>query len=349
MTVHAAKGLDSRVVFFAAMDEGGRRQDILAIREDQAKVHMTFTDSVFKENPEKLLWEAKKQEEQKRLFYVVCTRARDGLFLSGVWQQKASGWLSYLVQAAGLRQNEAADGNNYLELSDVPQGVKLQVRKHIEPGERSQVEQAKKTQTPTVILERNWAVREGEIRRASEYDNAEEEYYQSQGLRYFGEIMHSVLERISNASIRCTPDDISQAVRALVYSFDLAPSQIPKYQQRALNQIDNLESSGLLESVILPRQDSFSEVPFVFREGFKTYTGRIDRVLLKQEGIHIIDYKSFPSNLANVFQYTEQLKIYARAAFLLYKKNVSACFLLFTADAKLVPVDIAETLKPDLR
>ncbi|MCK4232765.1 UvrD-helicase domain-containing protein, partial [candidate division WOR-3 bacterium] len=126
MTVHAAKGLDSNVVFLTGMDEDTRRADPLAVREEAERVILTFTDSAYKDHPERLLWQQKQAAEQKRLFYVACTRARDALFCSGAWGGKASGWLGYLEQGLGMRE---VMGN--LELPDAPKGVILEVREPV--------------------------------------------------------------------------------------------------------------------------------------------------------------------------------------------------------------------------
>lgn len=332
MTVHAAKGLDSNVVFIAGMDEDTRRADPLAVREEAERVILTFTDSAYSQHPERLLWQQKQVAEQKRLFYVACTRARDALFCSGAWGGKASGWLGYLEQGLGIRE---VMGN--LELPDAPKGVIMEVREPVAEEEVIEAAEESKVKLAT-ILGRGWSVRKRRFKRVS--DELEFSYHQSKGLRHFGEIVHAVLDRLSKGLITDEAGSIEQTVRSLVLCFDLAPSRVDGYQRGVAEHIAALRESGFLKRIVLPRKDAASEVGFVLREGDETITGRIDRVLIKPEGLDIIDYKSFPSEVEGIEKFKDQLKLYARAAEAIYKKPVDRCSLLFTADARLVEVDI---------
>ncbi|MBN2380405.1 UvrD-helicase domain-containing protein [candidate division WOR-3 bacterium] len=333
MTIHAAKGLDSNVVFLVGMDDvSGRRPESLALREEAQQVLLTFTDS--QDHPERILWKAKLAEEEKRLFYVACTRARDALFLSGVWGPSVGGWLTYLVE--GFELSEVMDK---IQMPVAPEGVALEVRTHREALEQVVVaELVREDLDVPKTLERNWSQRKGSLVTVS--DELEASFNQTQGLRYFGEIIHAVLERISKGSLSDDREAIKQAVRVQVFSFDLAPSRVPAYQEKIIHHIDNLRTSGLLEQVILPQKNAHTEVGFRLRQGSKTITGRIDRVLVIPEGLHVIDYKSFPSEAKTPrtlkATYAPQLAVYGKAAAGLFSKPVLKRSLLFTADAKMM-------------
>ncbi len=333
MTIHAAKGLDAPVVFILGMEEASAKSEFLVVREEGEKVFLTFTGSAYKEHPERILWEAKLDEEQKRLFYVACTRARDALFLSGVWSAKISGWLSYLADALGMQQVM-----DEVELLNAPQDIEC-ILSTSSPS--NAVEESSDTSEPSVQpivnLDRNWPQPRKKLRSVTHELRIEEGVYHNNiGLRHFGDIIHAILEGISKGSILFDELVIKRAVRGLVLSFDLAPSRILEYQNRVIKHLKGLKDTGLLETFILPCENAESEVEFVFRSGFQTITGRIDRVLIDEDGLRIIDYKSFPSNIEHISKFKEQLGFYAKAATKIFSKPVKGTYLLFTADAKLI-------------
>lgn len=334
MTIHAAKGLDSKVVFLAGLDEDTRRAESLAVREQAERVILTFTDPEYRTHPERLLWHKKQDEEQKRLFYVASTRARDAFFLSGAYNGKASGWLAYLAEGLGMRE---VMGN--LELADAPKGVLLELR---EPAaEEEAVKLAEESRLkPDVLLQRSWTGRERRFRTVS--DELELGYHQARDLRHFGEIIHKLLECLSRGFLPDEPGSLNQMVRSLVIASGLAPSKVPDYQRMAGEHLAALRSSNLLQRIVMPRKDAGSEIGFVLREGDETITGRIDRVLIHPDRVNIIDYKSFPSDAGKPEEFTEQLRWYARAAEKIFNKPKSRCFILYTADAKLLEVSLNE-------
>ena len=99
MTVHTAKGLEFPVVFFVRMGEEVRRdRDFVRINESKEKTGILYCpdkeirEDVFEFKELKL----KEEEEEKRIFYVAVTRARDRLILSGVRDEKNKGFWKYL-------------------------------------------------------------------------------------------------------------------------------------------------------------------------------------------------------------------------------------------------------------
>lgn len=333
MTIHAAKGLDSKVVFLAGLEEpSSRRGEGLSRREQSERVIFTFTDSSYKEHPEKLLWEAKIAEEQKRLFYVGVTRARDALFLSGTWNGKATGWLDYLAQGVGMHEGEKG-----FKIPLAPKGTNIDLRPSASDELRQEITKIHEEE-PLSILERQWPVRQATFRVVS--DDLERRTEEVDGLIHFGEIVHILLDKISRGLVLTDNDSIHTAVSSIVFSFNLAPSRVAEYASKIQKQIESLRVSGHLERYILPRENAESEIPFLLRKGNEIVSGRIDRVLITPQGLDIIDYKSFPSGIEVKEVYKEQLRLYADAAKKIWKLPVHSCFILFTADAHLMEVEL---------
>jgi len=99
MTVHTAKGLEFPVVFFVRMGEEVRKnRDAIRINERMEKTGILYCPDkeIREEIPEYIELALKEEEEEKRIFYVAVTRARDYLVLSGVRDEKNKGFWKYL-------------------------------------------------------------------------------------------------------------------------------------------------------------------------------------------------------------------------------------------------------------
>jgi len=99
MTVHTAKGLEFPVVFFVRMGEEVRTgRDYLRIRAGREQNGILYCpDKEIREStPEFAELKMKEEEEEKRIFYVAVTRARDRLILTGVRDEKNKGFWKYL-------------------------------------------------------------------------------------------------------------------------------------------------------------------------------------------------------------------------------------------------------------
>ena len=112
MTIHAAKGLEFPVVILPHLDRRATRYDQEPFIDDLLGIGFTPA------NPDKnyeqsdpgatqLMRERvnrKRMAEEKRLFYVAATRARDRLILSGTLNEKgeAKGWFEWLLNALDI-------------------------------------------------------------------------------------------------------------------------------------------------------------------------------------------------------------------------------------------------------
>jgi ATP-dependent exoDNAse (exonuclease V) beta subunit len=117
-----------------------------------------------------------------------------------------------------------------------------------------------------------------------------------------------------------------------------------------LNDIDKLKAHGLLEEIVLPRKNSYAELPFILKKRQVTspgdedlppgiYSGRIDRIIISDGKVLIYDYKTFPLREGELDgltgKYKFQMQTYKEAAERIFKSKARA-YLLFTHMPRIV-------------
>lgn len=109
MTIHSAKGLEFPVVFVPFLHKPFRHDNQFIIDAnyglgfdiiDENNKKMSSRFSSFLKDLSKL----KSIAEEKRLFYVACTRARDLLILSGNPTNKPNNYLYFIIQSLGITE-----------------------------------------------------------------------------------------------------------------------------------------------------------------------------------------------------------------------------------------------------
>jgi len=361
MTIHAAKGLQFPIVFVPGLDDNleaktGSDQSILIeeISEDEVVLAYQPEADLRKETQLFIDKDKKEIEEAKRLFYVAVTRARDHLFLSGIWEDKDKGesrlrWLKdYLGIAAenGKFKMEASLSNFAITDEEVIakeyESAKKESISFSAPGTSYLVRSSPLPYEPS--LELRFVTRElEEVRRKSE-----------ENWTIFGEVMHQLFEEISksNISLSSSPPDgrgwvrvnearIIERAEFLLLSAGMHKDDLSIWLERIKDQFQLLETKGLL-SIVLPQPNSYAELPFMQKKGKAIYSGRIDRVIVSSEEFRIYDYKTFPLRDEElkpfITKYTQQLDIYKEAVASIFETKKVATYLLFTTRGELIKI-----------
>lgn len=343
MTVHAAKGLEFPIVFFAGLDEEllshrERKQD-LVLEEEEEGVSLIYLpeknlrkkERVFQEREEKLL------EEEKRIFYVACTRARDYLILTGIFSdkifpEKSRGqwlWNIFLFKLEGgkIICPIKLPGLAFLSGEEVSALYKKKEEAKKAEGKKEEV----KTY-PTLLSE----IREKErIFKPITKETNEDLRRHGEGAIIFGEVMHKILERIARGDLAWQKKAISQMGERLFLLAGIPREGIKVWVRRILRQLAILEKSGLKE-IILPQEGGYTELPFIMVTDDFIYQGRIDRVIVRKEEVAVYDYKTYRVKEEEIpflldFYQKEQMVIYQQAVAHLFPGKKVKGYLIFTA------------------
>ncbi len=323
-TVHAAKGLQFPMVFLPSLDEeNAPRSSSIVLEEDDETLFLAYEeDSQKRKKMEHFLRRKEKElEEEKRLFYVAVTRAQDFLCMLAAPKKdkQHSGRLAYITGNLGHIDS--------LRILNAPEADSLHT-----PSRPSQeyafVASAPFFRGPVYTEPLPYEPR-FQWRDVTEDPDIRVRHGEDWVL--LGRVFHSLFEELSKGIIQ--PDDIGKRAMTLLRNEVFTDTGRKRLLETILDDFRKLDASRHLEGIILPRENSFSELPFILRSGSTIFRGRIDRVILRGETAFVYDYKTYPvkerelPELRDKYRY--QMEIYSNAAEKLFSKKVRG-YLLFT-------------------
>jgi ATP-dependent helicase/nuclease subunit A len=336
LTVHAAKWLQFPVVFLPGLDAGirsaGSSGDKLVVEEtsqDEVKVSYIPESGIRREHPLHKEYVEKEYEEEKRIFYVACTRARDAMFLTGTWNERTlkKTRLEWLVQHLGLRETE--DGfalepelpsTDCLAAADIPESVSPA------PFAREGEPVPCRIPPPSSLLPPP-SIRSVTRNLASDFQRHGED---SVGL---GEVIHKLLEEVSSGTLDPCPASLAPEVSRLLRLAGLDLSLSASVE----STVHSLASNVALWDIIKPQPNSNAELAIMYRDaGGTVLTGRIDRVIVTDREVRIYDYKTFSVARKDIPALAKeynagQLRFYEEALRRLHPNKKVSSFLVFTA------------------
>lgn len=347
MTVHASKGLQFPVVFLPCLDETGKPGGSGIVMDEEGEgegISIAYEDDPEKRKtmPIFLRQKEKQSEEEKRLFYVASTRAMDCLCMSGVLNDRPKGKLSYLFDAFNLALPHPGE-----TIQEFPFRITRIRTEDIEKQPAVVHEPRPRLRSGARAL-RNEAVFiepiDRDYRPLSAWHDVTEE---TEAVRkkhgdnwvVLGRIFHRLFEGISKAAV--SPDDISDKLEVMLWHEMVSGKKAEAAKELIVSDIERLRDAGILESVVMPRADAYSELPFILQKGGTVYRGRIDRIIVRDGSAFIYDYKTYPAAEDEIPELAEryafQMGLYKEAITSIFSLKAEA-FLLFTHELLTVPI-----------
>ena len=369
ITVHSAKGLQFPVVFLPGLDDkirsansSGDHLVIEEVAEDDVLVSYIPDAGIRRTNEFHQRYVRKEYEEEKRIFYVACTRARDALFLTGISTgtvparglspESPDTRLAWLVELLGL--HEAGDGFSLEpELPGTTCITPAQIPETPMPAPLAR--DGKGKEVPRRVTRPSPLAPRPSIRAVTRHTPSDHAAYDHESIG-LGEVIHRLLEEISNGTLTGDRQPLAAEIHRLLRLRGLSPSPSKgegRDEDESLvtnlqSAICNLKSEIAIWSIIAPQPNSFAELPITYSDGKTIFTGRIDRVIVTENEVRLYDYKTFKvakkdiPRLAKEY-YEGQLKYYEAACSRLFPGRKVSTFLIFTALPEIVQTGLPTT------
>ncbi|MCE2509372.1 MAG: double-strand break repair helicase AddA [Alphaproteobacteria bacterium] len=339
MTVHGAKGLQAPIVFLPDTCQVPDKDRALLWLGEEDDVPLWPPRRAYEESVAREAREAQRRlrdQEYRRLLYVALTRAEDRLYVAGWAPKKAGSW--YELIEAGL-QGLAAPvsleaGGEGLRLEDAQTADPDKTGKPLLPVSDArklpawarQPAPAESLPSPTLAPSRPEGA-EPAMRSPVGKDS---------GPRFQrGRIVHRLLQFLPDLA----PADRSSACRRY-----LAESRhaLTKAAQQAIAK----EVLALLEAETfapLFGPDSRAEVPIIGEVNGRVIAGQVDRLLVTEKTVLVIDYKTGREPPASVEAipeiYLRQMAAYMSLLSKLFPERKKRAALLWTDGPNLMPLN----------
>ncbi len=342
MTVHGSKGLQAPVVFlpdttrlpfdFPPFDFYG--EAFLWLPPSLKDVSLT------KEIKQKIRRE--QQEEYQRLLYVALTRAEDALYICGFGENNEGSWYDLVTQ--GLQKIEEEVEFDFLPHSEVKgKGWRLSSARGMEGVSVN-------TETPPSFLLPQWLITPPPLETSPKVIHPSEGEEESHLIpSHFGEfgtkrgiLIHKLLEILPSVEENLRRKSALRFLEKENVPHDMALDMV----QKTLNVLGTF--SDLFGS------ESQGEVPVMGLLGESLLSGKIDRLVMGDDHIFIVDFKTHgdvPQKVEEIPSlYIKQMAIYKTALAHIYPQKNILCGLLWTELPRLdlLPESLLKKFNPSI-
>jgi len=342
MTIHAAKGMESPIVFLAdsarpsRADKGQRALVHWPVNASRPQ-HFHFIgakdkrDSVSQEILQQ--HQQAKEREEHNLLYVALTRAKQHLFISGCAPKKntKASWYSYIAKR--VPESTTTFEHGQARAMETPATAK----KTPEPEIDAALCKPLPVVSTPALLNPSQPTQTGkeadENIKASELPEALQPEAISAG-KQRGIAIHRMLELMSenNSPENNNPETLERLKQE--FNSTLSEKRFKKY----LDETNAVLSAPQFAEFFDPGlyQQACNELPILYRNGEQTVYGIIDRLVIKEDEVIIIDYKTHSNATADnsktlAKEYQQQMQLYTEGVRKLWPDKAIRSVLIFTA------------------
>jgi ATP-dependent helicase/nuclease subunit A len=317
MTIHASKGLEAPIVFLPdsahstnSIFSSGPRENIvwhenkIPIAKFAKKDQNQFLKEILEQKSQKTY------DEYLRLLYVAMTRAENELYICGFNDQKISddSWYNLIIKTIGKKFQKEDFIDEEFNLND----QKLIFSDHIKHNlynfcpKNSKIIKNQAV-LPDFLTKNVKNIDNNEIIYPSKiYDNLEnfQDNLDKKKKKYIniGKITHKILEFLPNLS-----KDSDEAVK-IAQKYLKNQNINDKNQEIIIKNIRNIVKNPNFN--FLFNKEYRSEVAISAKIDGKIISGQIDLLILEQNSVTIIDYKTNLNKNSDIYQ--EQLNLYGQ-------------------------------------
>ena len=295
MTVHSAKGLEFPVVFVVNCVRDRfptrKRGDPIELPEDIIKENLPQGNSHL--------------QEERRLFYVACTRARDYLFLTlgkdygGAREKKPSIFLQELLLSISQPVSDSAQLSFLTSIQSIPKKTKKVIDSQL------QMQFVSFSQIDTFLTCPLKYKYRYILRVPSRPHHA----------LTFGVTIHTTLNDFHLFETKGRPKDLKGLISLYKRHFNESGYESEKHKIKRFKEGKRfLKNYFSVHKNLLPGKPVFLEKSFNLKIGGIPLYGKIDRIDKTNGGFELIDYKTGTQKDQKYVDKDRQLTIYAMAA-----------------------------------
>lgn len=358
MTIHGAKGLEAPVVFLAdsAVDSKPKSayQSLVDWPSSAAKpLHFflssrkedldSFSQGIIQQNQQADF------REQTNLLYVALTRAKQILYVSGCrpHRSRSLGWYGAIRQQLISTSEDHSAENEGVEDFSTPIVI--------ESGEKIQLKSLPKTEKQNELivvdprLSQPIELQNANIQIAPSHaaqfsteattsaNNEFQEEFEEEDNRVRGIIIHRFLELLNEGTTKKNLlNELDQQ------KFSTIPTEsIERYAEHAIAVFTNPQHKNIFSPNHY--QKAYNEVAIQYLDNEKTVHGYIDRLVIYEDSISVIDYKTHQDLSEDKQQilvkyYRPQMELYVRGVERLWPEKKVRGLLLFCEDRRVLEV-----------